>query len=73
MDFIIYAVGVSNLGNSNANIITIGKYVGFEIVRLDINLTAEYKKAKVGDFTLSDIRVNKYKGTLVKTRVTLVP
>ncbi|WP_139998827.1 copper amine oxidase N-terminal domain-containing protein [Paenibacillus paridis] len=56
--------GVSNLGNSSANIITIGKYVGFEIVRLDINLTAEYKKAKDGDFTLSDIRVKKYKGTM---------
>jgi len=55
---------ISNLGNSNSNILSIGKYVGINIIRYNIVMTDEYKKAQKGDFTLSDIRVKKYKGTM---------
>lgn len=55
---------VNNLGSSDPNIITIGKTVGAGVDRYDIVITDEYKKAKSGDFTLSDIRVKKYKGTM---------
>ncbi|WP_163704287.1 copper amine oxidase N-terminal domain-containing protein [Paenibacillus jilunlii] len=55
---------ISNLGNSDSNILSIGKYVGMNIVRCNIVMTDEYKKAKTGEFTLSDIRVKKYKGTM---------
>ncbi|MNC44124.1 hypothetical protein D3C75_930200 [compost metagenome] len=55
---------ISNLGNSDSNILSIGKYVGMNIVRCNIVMTDEYKKAKTGEFTLSDIRVKKYKGMM---------
>lgn len=55
---------VSNLGNSDPNILSIGKYAGMNIVRYNIVMTDEYKKAKTGDFTLSDIRVKKHNGTM---------
>lgn len=56
--------GITGLGSSEPNTITIGKSVGMDIIRYDIALTAEYKKAKEGDFTLSEIRVKKYDGTM---------
>lgn len=55
---------VSNLGSSDKNTIALGKYVGTELVRYEIVLTEEYKKATDGDFTLGDMRVKKYKGTM---------
>ncbi|WP_339318284.1 copper amine oxidase N-terminal domain-containing protein [Paenibacillus sp. FSL R10-2734] len=55
---------ISNLGNSDSNILSIGKYAGMNMIRYNIVMTDEYKKANKGDFTLSDIRVKKYKGTM---------
>lgn len=56
--------GVNNLGSSVPNTIEIGKYAGVELIRVSIVLTDEYKKAKEGDFLLSDIHVKKYKGLM---------
>lgn len=55
---------INNLGSKAPNTITIGKYVGYEMIRFDIVMTDAYKKAKEGDFVLSDIRVKKYNGTM---------
>ncbi|MFX3631731.1 MAG: copper amine oxidase N-terminal domain-containing protein [Candidatus Pristimantibacillus sp.] len=56
--------GITKLSSDSANTLAIGKYVGINIVRYEIELTDEYKKAKEGDFTLSDLRVKKYKGSM---------
>ncbi|WP_160311787.1 copper amine oxidase N-terminal domain-containing protein [Paenibacillus sp. IHB B 3415] len=56
--------GVNSLGSSEPNTIAIGKYAGVEFIRVSIVLTDEYKKAKEGDFLLSDIHVKKYKGLM---------
>lgn len=55
---------IINLGNSDSNTLSIGKYAEMGLLRYDIVVTDEYKKAKTGQFTLSDIRVKKYKGTM---------
>ncbi|MBJ6361634.1 copper amine oxidase N-terminal domain-containing protein [Paenibacillus sp. GCM10012307] len=55
---------INNLGSREPNTIVIGKYIGGDIVRKSIVLTDAYKKAKDGDFVLSDIRVKKYKGSM---------
>ncbi|MNP50966.1 hypothetical protein D3C76_1452570 [compost metagenome] len=55
---------IINLGNSDSSTLSIGKYAEMGLVRYNIVMTDEYKKAKTGQFTLSDIRVKKYKGTM---------
>ncbi|MNF10282.1 hypothetical protein D3C80_2111730 [compost metagenome] len=55
---------MNSLGSSQPDTIAIGKYAGMDFIRVTIVLTDEYKKAKEGDFVLSDIRVKKYKGLM---------
>lgn len=55
---------IVNLGSGDKNKLSIGKYVGTEVVRYDIPLTDEYKNAKEGDFVLGDLRVKKYKNIM---------
>ncbi|MBB6730154.1 copper amine oxidase N-terminal domain-containing protein [Cohnella zeiphila] len=55
---------VNRIGNTDPNTVTIAKYIGIELVRLDIVLTDEYKKATNGDFVLGDVHVKKYKGMM---------
>ncbi|MBT2291377.1 copper amine oxidase N-terminal domain-containing protein [Paenibacillus albidus] len=56
---------ITILGGSDPGTIEIGKYVGaLDIIRYKIVLTDAYKKAKEGDFVLSEIHVKKYKGTM---------
>lgn len=55
---------INNLGSDDPNTISIGKNTGMTFVRYNIVITDEYKKATKGEFTLSDIRVKKFKGTM---------
>lgn len=56
--------GVNYLGKIEPDTIRIGKYVGVALVDYKIEQTAEYKKAKDGDFVLSNLNVKKHKNTM---------
>lgn len=54
--------GINHLGSDSPDTLRVGKYNPF--AQYSIIVTDEYKKAKEGQFVLSDIRVKKYKGTM---------